>query len=75
MAYNAKYDLFEICVVAILSHEDSEIFYEFNCHLKNVNNFYPKKFTYDFALGNINALKKVFSNEQYKSLPCFFHLI
>jgi len=71
MAYNFKYDLFEICVVAILSHEDSEIFYEFYSHLKNVYNFCPKKFTYDFALGNINAFKNVLSKEQYKSLPCF----
>ena len=58
MDYNAKYDFFEICVVAILSNEDSEIFYEFYSHPKNVYNFCPKKFTYDFALGNINSLKK-----------------
>ena len=45
MAYNSRYDFFEISVVAVLSHEDSEIFYEFHSHLKNVYNFYPKKFT------------------------------
>ena len=75
MAYNAKYDLFEICVVAILSHEDWELFYEFYSHLKNVYKFSSKKFTYDFALGNINTLKNVFKDEQYKALPCYFHLI
>jgi len=29
MSYNSKYDLFELCVIAIFSHEDSELFYEF----------------------------------------------
>lgn len=42
MTYNSKYDLFEICVVAILSHADSELFYEFYSHLKNVYKFSRK---------------------------------
>ena len=41
MAYNSKSDLFEICVIAILSHEDTELFIEFYNHLKNV--FFSKK--------------------------------
>lgn len=75
MAYNSKSDLFEICVIAILSHEDTEIFIEFYNHLKNIYNFSLKKFTYDFALGNINEIKAVFNNDNYKGMPCFFHLI
>jgi len=74
MAYNSKSDLFEICIIAILSHEDTELFIEFYNHLKNVYNFSPKKFTYDFALRNINAKKAVFNNDNYKGMLCFFHL-
>mgnify|MGYP006873065696 CR=1 FL=1 len=39
MAYNSKSDLFEICALAILSHEDAELFIEFYNHFKNVYNF------------------------------------
>ncbi len=36
MAYNSKPDLFEICAIAILSHEDTELFIEFYNHLKSL---------------------------------------
>ena len=74
VGYNSNSDIFELCLAALMSHEDSEIMIEFYNHLKNIYNFNPKKITQDFALGNISALNTVF-NSGLKILPCFFHLV
>ena len=42
---------------------------------KNFWKFLPSKITYDFALGNINAINTVYENENILIIPCFFHLI
>ena len=74
LGYNSNLDIFEICLAALMSHEDSEIMIEFYNHLKNIYNFSPKKITHDFALGNISALNTVFKSD-LKIIPCFFHLV
>lgn len=62
-------------LIALLSHEDSDIFTEFYNFLKNTYLFNPKQITSDFSMGNINAIKKIFSNnEEIKMILCLFHL-
>ena len=36
MGYNYKYDKFELVLIALLSHEDCDIFTGFNNFLKNI---------------------------------------
>ena len=65
--------MFEICV-AILSHEDSEFFINFTVIWKCLK-FFTKKIYWWFCFRKYQFFKKIFNEEQYKSMPCYFHLI
>lgn len=75
IGYDSSIDSFSICCAALLSHEDSETLSELYYYLKTIWKFIPSKITYDFALGNINAIDTVFENDNVLIIPCFFHLI
>lgn len=72
IGYDSSIDTFLICCVVLLSHEDKDTLTELYSCLKNIWNFNPKKITLDFALVNINAIKKVFEGINASILPCFF---
>ena len=62
-------------LIALLSHEEADILTKFYNFLKNTYLFNTKKITFDFSLGNINAITNVFSkNEEIMIIPCLFHL-
>ena len=75
IGYDCSIDSFQLCCAVTLSHEDCETLCELYSYLKNIWNFIPKKITYDFALGNINAINKVYKTDNLCILPCFFHLV
>jgi hypothetical protein len=60
LGYNYKIDKFQLILIGILSHEDSDIYTEFYNFLKNSYNFHPKKISFGFALGNIKRNKNVY---------------
>ena len=73
---NYSKDLFELIIVALLSHEDTNIYIEFYNFIINTYKWNPKFVTFDFAKANINAIKEVFkNNNNVKIIPCFFHLL
>lgn len=74
IGYDCSIDSFQLCCAATLSHKDYDTLCELYSYLKNIWNFNPKKITYVFALGNINAINKIIKNVNIKILPCFFHL-
>lgn len=61
IGYNAKYDKFELILIVLLSHEDSDIFTELNNFLKNSYSFKTTKINFDFGLTNLTAIKKVYT--------------
>ena len=76
LGYNYTKDLFELILVALLSHEDTNILIEFYQFIISTYKWKPKILTFDFAKANINALKEVFkNNDDVKLIPCFFHLL
>ena len=76
IGYNYTKDIFELILVALLSHEDTNILIEFYNFIINTYNWEPKILTFDFAKSNINAIKEVFkNNNNIKLIPCFFHLL
>ena len=75
IGYNNSTDKFELILASLLSKEDSDTLVEFYSILINSYNWNPKCITLDFALSNINAIKKVFSNSDIKIIPCLFHLL
>ena len=76
IGYNYTKDLFELILVTLLSHEDTNILIEFYNFIINTYKWYPKILTFDFAKSNINAIKEVFkNNNSVKLIPCFFHLL
>ena len=75
IGYNSSIDSFELCCAILLSSEDTETLIELYSYLKNMWHFIPNKITYDFALGNINAIKRVYEGDEIIILPCLFHLI
>ena len=75
IGYNYSKDIFELILVALLSHEDTSILIEFYNFIINTYNWESKILTFDFAKSNINAIKEVFKNKNnIKLIPCFFHL-
>ena len=75
MGYNFKSDKFQLILIALLSNEDTDIYVNLYNFLYNTYNFEPKRITFDFALGNLNAIKKVYGSvENITIVPCFFHL-
>ena len=69
--YNSQYDMLELCCVAILSAENTELQIELYDYLKNIYKFNPQLITYDFALANIQAINIVFKSSEIEILPCF----
>lgn len=75
LGYNSAKDKFQLILIAILSHESSDIYTEFYNYLKNLYRFKPKIITFDFALGNIKGLNTVFTRKKgIVIIPCLFHL-
>ena len=75
IAFNAKKNNFELCLIATLTKEDKNTFIQFYTYLKNQFDFNPKFITCDFAIANIEAIKFVFGEENITIITCFFHLI
>ena len=75
MGYNYKKDKFKIVLSTLISHEDSDIYTEFYNFVKNAYKFKPNKITFDFALGNIKAIKNVYwDSNSILIIPSLFHL-
>lgn len=60
LGYNCKSDKFQHVLLALLSSEDSDMYVNFDNFLLNTYKFKPNNISFDFALGNINAIKKVY---------------
>ena len=76
IGFNFKLDKFQLILIALLSHEDNDIFTKFYNFLKNTYLFTPNKITFDFSLANIKAIKKVYSekDDDVTIISCLFHL-
>ena len=70
-----KIDKFQLVLIGILSHEDSDIYTEFYNFLKNTYKFIPKKISFDFSMGNIKGIQNIYdSSDNVTIIPCLFHL-
>ena len=75
LGYNFKIDKFQLILIGILSHEDSDIYTEFYNFLKNTYKFIPKKISFDFGMGNIKGIQNAYnSSDNVTIIPCLFHL-
>lgn len=75
ICYNEENDLFELCLIATFSHEDTDCYKTFYSYLKFMYNFKPNFMTCDFAKANITALNSVFENDKCEIITCLFHLV
>lgn len=64
-----------LCCSVLMSDEREETFKRLLNELKVYFDFYPEFITTDFSMSNINAIEKVFKDDNLKLITCFFHLV
>ena len=69
--YNSTKNKTILYLFALISNEKEYTFSALFSYLKDKFSFNPHNFMYDFSLGQINALKTVFPENQLHC--CFFH--
>ena len=75
ITYNLKNKLYELVNIALLEDETEETYNEYYSILKNKYSFTPKIITVDYALSNINSIKKAFDSKNTLILTCNFHFV
>ena len=64
-----------LCCSVLMSDEREETFKRLLNELKVYFDFFPEFITTDFSISNINAIEKVFKDDNVKLITCFFHLV
>ena len=65
----------ELILISCFSEETTECNIRFYNILKNYYHFIPQFITNDFGQANLNALEKVYNNDNIIIITCFFHLV
>ena len=58
-----------------MSDEKEETYVKLYNELKINYNFIPNFLTCDFSMSNINAINRVYKNDNINIITCFFHLV